>query len=1098
MSRIVPQENNSHQSAPKWMNTDELLKCSQKGDKPIQKTASDSSLVVIKYACDGCAKTFLADHPELKNQQRLAALKNTQAKFKCPECDGLLKVSQEVKALEGYKESRTADSFHMEKEANYSTFTDRLVVMKALDALSKFASKVGMYRADVRYQRSEHTKQAGQQNDMLNSIDCQIDWQYGRNQHARVYASVQIDPAGKILMPRVFKTSSNQEYPFDKETVANLMTDVDFKKQFERQMRKTDIPTFRKPDPTNFHMASEKVADEGGEGVEGKGEGYIEEMYGDIGKPAETPNTIADAEGKPIKIGDTVIQKEFKPGSKSYVWSNLEKYVVKEVVSPQHIVVFDKLSEKDLALNPTEVKVIKSAEDKIKSKHNPSGESDVWTNEDNKKIAEDEALNDAVNSQAPSGPNAMPKSDDDYNLNFPEPSTQSNTELLANIRSLYGDTSNTTGLTMPEANNLSESQVAMLQNIIDQHNSSVGGVSQSVNDLVQQANDILYSSKVSWDNPSSISNQPATAYAPQKPTGVVQQQLTPQQTVYNPQDSKQYTVKQQTPQATTIVDTQTNQEAVVPAGQEQYLKPVVHTTSELEDTALREHIYANNDKENSKSLEKIELKKARIKTMSPRWNEIRKSFRNTLQAGGWKGSITNGIDHFSSLAIVASITDVNGNVITDPQSIRYTLLKGHEDITVQFDDGTEKKACNLGGTIMMVDQEPIVIRASKGYNNEYNGDPSRMPREVRALQEMGFKPDKGDKDETGHSDHGVPLGETKKIDIGLTEFPAGKTRGTGKGYNIPFRKMDENQVKERENFPDRDMLPYGKQPARDIEYKGPKTNSPLDEVESSLREAVGFDVKINRPDQEGTTTKPSVVRHSPSEVTVTAPSAPASAAKPTLTKPVEPKLDMKKAPNIEEYKEPEVIPEAGGKASEAITKLRQVIQKKQEVEAALKAALKPVEETMANIRKPYESEIAKQADQMRSYIDMVYDQLTQSEDHVQAYENKIWAAVSREKATSPTASLTQVLAEADKLDKTLSEQIRKLKAIIENKDMQMVVERFLYEFPISGTQQKKIQSADEGSDGASISSLLKQFEQWIREMIPINTAVIERLLSTGV
>ncbi|MFA5724629.1 MAG: hypothetical protein WC979_10330, partial [Candidatus Pacearchaeota archaeon] len=146
----------------------------------------------------------------------------------------------------------------------------------------------------------------------------------------------------------------------------------------------------------------------------------------------------------------------------------------------------------------------------------------------------------------------------------------------------------------------------------------------------------------------------------------------------------------------------------------------------------------------------------------------------------------------------------------------------------------------------------------------------------------------------------------------------------------------------------------------------------------------------------------------------------------------------------------------------------------------------------------YESEIAKQADQMRSYIDMVYDQLTQSEDHVQAYENKIWAAVSREKATSPTASLTQVLAEADKLDKTLSEQIRKLKAIIENKDMQMVVERFLYEFPISGTQQKKIQSADEGSDGASISSLLKQFEQWIREMIPINTAVIERLLSTGV
>jgi len=941
MSRIVPNTNNPKQKAPAWMNRDELINASKQEDTQIQKTASTDkpNTVVTKYACDGCAKIYFADHPELKNQRRLAALKNVEADLKCPDCDGELKSAETTIATPETWESRSTASFQMEKEANYSTYADRLVVMKAMDALERFASKIGMLHANVKYQRSEHTKQAGQQNDMLNKIDCQIDWEYGRKQHARVYATIQIDPAGKILMPKVFKMADNTEHPFDKETVANLMNEVDFKKQSERQPMKTDTPTFKKPDPSNFHMASEKKADEG--------------------------------------------------------------------------------------------------------------------------------IEDSSSGQ----------------VNFPEPSTQNNTELLANIRSLYGDPNNTTGLNMPEIGNISDAQETMIRNILDQYNSVVDGGSQSVNPLVQQMNDVIYSSRVAWDNPNSMSFNPIQPKAPQ--SGVIQQTLNPQQSVYNNIDNKQYTVKQQTPQATTLVDPSTNQESVVPAGQEQYLKPVVKTTSEVEaeDEALKEQIY--NDKK-----EQIESKKARAKNMGPRWNEIRKNFQKKLQAGSWKGSVTSGLDHFGSLPRVVGIRDTQGNISNDVEAIRYALLKGQEDLVIQFDDGTEKQACHLGGAVMMVDQEPIVIRASLAFNNEYSGDITHMPRQVQALRDMGYSPDKGDKDETGHSDHGVPMEETKKIEVGLTEFPAGKTKGKGPGYNIPFRKMDENHVKEREMFPDRDMLPIGKTPARDVKYKGPDETSPLDEVESSLMEAVGFNVTINRPDREGAAPqKPQVEQKSPTEIKVTAPEKQAP-----VTKPVEPKLDAKKAPSIEEYKEPEAIPVAGGKVSEAITKLQQVIQKKTEVEAAMKKALEPVQKTLAEIKKPYESDLAKQADLMRSYIDMVYDQLTQSGDHVQAYEKMIWAAVSREKAVSPTASLPQVLAEADKLDKVLSEQIRKLQAIVENKSMQMVIERFLYEFPISGTQQKKIQSADEGEEN-TIVSILKQLEGWIREMIPINTEVLEKLLS---
>ncbi|MCK9428706.1 MAG: hypothetical protein M0R17_01675 [Candidatus Omnitrophica bacterium] len=1003
MSRIVPQNNQHSQKLPNWMQTDELIKASQSG-QPIQKTASQTSTVAIKYACEGCAKVFLADNPELKNQQRLAVLKNTEAELKCPDCNGVLKVSESTIASSENKESRSTDSYQIEKEANYSTFTDRLIVMKALDALQQFASKVGLFHADVKYQRSEHTRQAGQQNDMLNAIDCQIDWQYGRNQHARVYASVVIDPAGKIIMPRVFKTAQNIEYPFDKETVANLMSDTDFKGQVERQPRKTDTPTFRKPDPTNFHMASEKQSSE----------------YTFIGQFQENGKTVYEYRSKD---GNTC--KTDKPLSKE---------------------------EEEMGF-------------------------------ENQKQADQ---------------------------SFPEPSTETNTELLANVRSLYGDPTNTTGLTMPEVNNLTEAQVNMLQHIIDQHNSIVDGGSQSVNDLIQQANDILYSSRVAWDNPASISTQP-TQPQPVQPAGVINQQLNPQQAVYNPQDNKQYTVKQQTPQATTLVDTQTNQESMVPAGQEQNLKPVVKTTAEIkafEDEALKEHIYRDLDESVKKTkmdvdsidedhalLEQINSKKARVGKMARRWNDIRKSFKKDMQAGSWKGSITGGLEHFSNIPQVISVEYNTGQVFEDPEEIKYALLKGHEDLTIKFDDGTVKAACQAGGTVMMVGQDPIVIRASLAYDNEYNGDVSRMPRQVRALKELGFSPEKDNKDETGHSDHGIPMEEDKKIEIGLTDFPIGKTKGKGDGYNIPFKKMDENQVKDRENFPDRDMLPYGKQPARDIEYNGPKTNSPLDEVESSLREAVGFDIKINRPEDEEQV--PSVTKKSPNEVTVKAPESKSEEKKP-LVIPVQPKLNQKKAPGLEEYKEPGVIPKAGGKVSEAITKLHQVIQQKEEVETKMEAALKPIKETLDSIKKPYESELAKQADVMSSYINMVYDQLTQSGDHVQAYEKMIWAVVSREKAVSPSATLPQVLAEADKLDKELSEQIRKLKAIIENKNMQLVIERFLYEFPISGTQQKKIQSADKGEEngeGNTIISLLKQFEEWIREMIPINTSVLETLLA---
>jgi len=72
----------------------------------------------------------------------------------------------------------------------------------------------------------------------------------------------------------------------------------------------------------------------------------------------ESIDFVKDAEGKPVRVRDRVIQKAFDPKAKTYKWSMMDKYRVEKILSPDKILVHDFNSEKDFSLNPSQLKRI--------------------------------------------------------------------------------------------------------------------------------------------------------------------------------------------------------------------------------------------------------------------------------------------------------------------------------------------------------------------------------------------------------------------------------------------------------------------------------------------------------------------------------------------------------------------------------------------------------------------------------------------------------------------------------------------------------------------------------------------------------------------
>lgn len=511
---------------------------------------------------------------------------------------------------------------------------------------------------------------------------------------------------------------------------------------------------------------------------------------------------------------------------------------------------------------------------------------------------------------------------------------------------------------------------------------------------------------------SSTANAPGVMAQPGSPTTptITQQPgqgFQPNQPVINPLDNKEYMVKQVNPDGSvTLGDGTTGQDAVVKQQDAGNLRPVVKTT-ELDDCCDEDSVLLGV-----------------VDTIDPSEfeNHVRKDIDHERQEIVEKlDSVKNDID-----AIIENremLPTTSGKIA---HTTRSTATLTNPNI------GTAAKTWHE-------------LRKSLSFKHGFNAeepDPTKETREVRAQRELGFSPTKPKKDKTGHDASGVPLTEDKEVTLGLTDFPIDVTKskkyehpeaGKGKGYAIPFKEMEENQVKNREQFRNKEKLPVDhmtREEYRDmLGKKDPDDNYGLGDMEvSALSRAVGIQ-KRAFPDE---------------------PVAPEKSKRPIIYK------DVKKAPAEKDYpgfKEPAVIEEAGGQVSEAITKLRQVQEKLAELEEELKKKQAGYTEKL----KPLQEDISKHKDLQKSYIEMAYNMLMATKDNVRAYEEAIYASVNRDVTDSgPAVTLPQVIEAAKAISEEFAQQIQSVVEKLKGGRATDVEERFLFKYPASGVQQKKI------------------------------------------
>jgi len=272
MARIIPNYDvNTRKTTPNWINPKEIITAG-KGDlkkiKGLTKTASQPTKIIVSYLCTPCNKVFQSSHMDFIKQATIARKHNEPFEPICPKCgnkvipykDTVLK--ETTSNLQSLNQEKNVNLLDKEASAKgmYNTFVDRRVVYAASEKLGKFARKNGMTACTARYLKSEYTKEAGNDVSTFNKIDCSLEWLYGKNQKGRAMATVKIDPAGKFEFPKVFKVASGMEYPFEEKYVRKLEKEPAMFQSMPTR-KKSDIPVYRKHDPTRFRVAGMKVGE---------------------------------------------------------------------------------------------------------------------------------------------------------------------------------------------------------------------------------------------------------------------------------------------------------------------------------------------------------------------------------------------------------------------------------------------------------------------------------------------------------------------------------------------------------------------------------------------------------------------------------------------------------------------------------------------------------------------------------------------------------------------------------------------------------------------------------------------------------------------
>ena len=120
---------------------------------------------------------------------------------------------------------------------------------------------------------------------------------------------------------------------------------------------------------------------------------------------------------------------------------------------------------------------------------------------------------------------------------------------------------------------------------------------------------------------------------------------------------------------------------------------------------------------------------------------------------------------------------------------------------------------------------------------------------------------------------------------------------------------------------------------------------------------------------------------------------------------------------------------------------------------------------------------------------MIYSQLSEVENKIVAYEDKIFAVVERSKDETAKVSLAQLL---DKLEKETPEifaAVQKVKEAMENEHVTSVLERFLYEYPVSKEHEKKKVVRKSGDEDGSFKEALRILKDALMSLLNLEATL---------
>jgi DNA-directed RNA polymerase subunit RPC12/RpoP len=290
MTRIVPPSSENYKrKLPNWMNPKAVIEASKSFIGKVAsmtKEASKPEEIIASYICPNCNKSFQSSHTDFIKQATIASKNKVEFKPTCPNCgkeviaDKKIPIMNRVSNLQTLTNEKRVDlrdshnhsigvslgkigSFNkiaaLEKEASgkgtYNTYVDRHIMYRAVDELGKYARKSGMTNARARYLRSEHVKEAGADIQTLNNIECVLEWVFGRNQKGYATSTISIDSGGKFVFPTIFKVASGKEFPFTERSIRSIEREPVMFNSYPSR-KKSDVPTFKKVDPSNFRAAS--------------------------------------------------------------------------------------------------------------------------------------------------------------------------------------------------------------------------------------------------------------------------------------------------------------------------------------------------------------------------------------------------------------------------------------------------------------------------------------------------------------------------------------------------------------------------------------------------------------------------------------------------------------------------------------------------------------------------------------------------------------------------------------------------------------------------------------------------------------------------